>query len=133
MLTLSIEEKDNSILYSVLTVSLIAGAIVFIATGMSYFIYRETIKKKFEEIQEIGLQSVLVDSQSAAALTRRQSASDYYTMMIALMGIFYTLPTFQLVMNYQKTYRETGASYVYFFKQRSSVNTQVYTSFCLAV
>ena len=67
-----------------------------------------------EEIQEIGLQSVLVDSQSAAALTRRQSASDYYTMMIALMGIFYTLPTFQLVMNYQKTYRETGASYVFF-------------------
>ena len=49
------------------------------------------------------------DQDSYAEINeRRRSVSDYYTMMIGLMGIFYTLPTLQLVMNYQSRYKETG-------------------------
>lgn len=114
-LTLSVERSEADVFYSVLTVSITALAIVLVATIASIFIYRDNLKKKFKELTDKFSEELLEsasmvaqDLMNSKTEIRAASVSDYYTTMICLMGVFYTLPTFQLVMGYQKRFRTTG-------------------------
>ena len=121
MLTLVVENRVEDILPSVLAVSITAVMTVLIALTVSFFIYRDNLQKKFralvlelkrstEESEDLNIDEESLTSNEK--IIRDPSVSDYYTTMIMLMGVFYTLPTLQLVFNYQNTFSVKGINFI---------------------
>ena len=124
MLTLVVENRVEDILPSVLAVSITAVMTVLIALTVSFFIYRDNLQKKFralvlelkrstEESEDLNIDEESLTSNEK--IIRDPSVSDYYTTMIMLMGVFYTLPTLQLVFNYQNTFSVKGINFIFHY------------------
>ena len=124
MLTLVVENRVEDILPSVLAVSITAVMTVLIALTVSFFIYRDNLQKKFralvlelkrstEESEDLNIDEESLTSNEK--IIRNPSVSDYYTTMIMLMGVFYTLPTLQLVFNYQNTFSVKGINFIFHY------------------
>ena len=142
MLTLVVEERVEDLLSSVLAVSITAVMTVLIALTVSFFIYRENLQKKFKDlVLELKKRSEesknlssdaeddLTETDDSVEIVRNPSVSDYYTTMIMLMGVFYTLPTLQLVFNYQHTFNVKGIFVLVYKKKENPFGSDFFLLF----
>ena len=142
MLTLVVEERVEDLLSSVFAVSITAVMTVLIALTVSFFIYRENLQKKFKDlVLELKKRSEesknlssdaeddLTETDDSVEIVRNPSVSDYYTTMIMLMGVFYTLPTLQLVFNYQHTFNVKGIFVLVYKKKKKTLLGVIFFAF----